>query len=229
MNYRNELKYMLTNVDVAILKGRLNSILIKDPNVKGNSYNVKSLYFDDRYLSSYYQVVNSLNERWKWRIRFYNDDDTYICLEKKNKVNGKVFKEKCQLTKEDVLDILDNKKIKMSDQKNKLLNEFYYNILVKGLKPIIIISYDRIPYIYKVSDIRITLDYNLSVSDKVNELFNKKINMIPLMEIGNVLLEVKYNQFLPDYIMNKFNLCYLERTSYSKYLQGMLFLKKKYN
>lgn len=228
INYRNELKYIITNIDATILKGRFDSILTKDPHIKDGNYKIRSLYFDDINLTSYYQVLNSVNERWKWRIRFYNDDDTYICLEKKMKINGIVYKKSLRLKKKQVLNIINKKNIKINDKNDKLLNEFYLNILTKGLKPVIIIDYDRIPYIYKVGNIRITIDYNLSVSDKIDEIFNKNLNMIPITESKNIIMEVKYNNFLPGYIKSKLNLNCLERTTYSKYLQGMMMLNKKY-
>jgi hypothetical protein len=227
-DYRNELKYITTNIDVAILKGRLDSILTKDYHAKKGSYKVRSLYFDDIHLTSYHQVLDSLNERWKWRIRLYDYDDSYICLEKKTKVNGIVHKKTIELTKQEVIDILHNKNIRIDNKNNKLINEFYLNILTKGLKPIIIIDYDRIPYVYKKGNIRITIDHNLSASDKIYEIFNKEINMIPIIELDNSILEVKYNYILPDYIKQKLNLNHLERTTYSKYLKGMLVLNRKY-
>ena len=85
---RKELKYNDTFNDFEIIKSRLDSIIEKDPNCIKNSYTITSIYFDDINMTSYSQVKYGISKRWKYRIRFYNYDDTYIKLEKKEKING---------------------------------------------------------------------------------------------------------------------------------------------
>ena len=48
---------------------------------------IHSLYFDDYKDTSIYTTNSGLSKRYKWRIRYYDDDLNYIVLEKKEKLN----------------------------------------------------------------------------------------------------------------------------------------------
>ena len=170
-------------------------------------------------------IINGISEREKYRIRFYNLDDSYICLEKKQKVNNMTNKQSCRITKEQLLDILKGENLVIKKENHKLLNEFYLKILTKNYKPACIIDYDRVPYTYVAGNVRLTLDYNMSVSYDFKDVFSDKLNKIPFVENNMALLEVKFNDFIPDYIRWSLQLNNLNRISYSKYALGRLMLK----
>jgi len=211
--FRKELKYLITDTDFCILNENLNNLINKDSNCKNEYYTITSIYFDNYNKTSYLQVKNGINERWKYRIRYYNYDDSYIKLEKKYKLNGLTNKTSIRITKQELEDILNNK-IKISDDNPPLLNEFIMKIETELLRPIIYIEYDRIPYVYKVGNVRITLDYNIRYSNKFCDLFEqeKKVHYL-----NDKILEVKYNELIPDFIRFRLELNHLEQTSYSKF------------
>ncbi|MBP3920337.1 MAG: polyphosphate polymerase domain-containing protein [Bacilli bacterium] len=224
--YRHEKKYIINNLQVEQIKHRLSPIMQLDPNIKNNKfYSIRSLYFDDCFDTNFKQVINGVSKRFKYRIRFYNNDDSYIVLEKKFKINNMAKKISCKLTREDVINILNNN-ININKDNHKLLNEFYLMIKTKGYKPKIIIDYDRIPFVYNAGNVRITIDYNLSCSYKFDNLFDVNINKIPLMDMGYSILEIKYDNFIPDYIRFALQLNELNRTTYSKYGNGRIMLNK---
>ena len=224
--FRFEKKYILNNLQVEQLKHRLSPIMKLDPILSGKEfYSIRSLYFDDYCDTSFKQVINGISKRYKYRIRFYNGNTDYIMLEKKFKINNMTKKISCKLTKEQVEDIINNRNINIDKSNPKLLNEFYLMIKTRGLRPKVIIDYDRIPYVYDAGYVRITFDYNLSCSYDFDKLFESDILRIPLMEEGNTILEVKYNDFIPDYIRFSLQLNELYRTSYSKYGNGRLVIK----
>lgn len=223
--FRFEKKYILNNLQVEQLKHRLSPIMKLDPILSGKEfYSIRSLYFDDYKDTCLKQVINGISERYKYRIRFYNDNTDYIVLEKKYKINNMTKKTSVQITKEIVDGILKGNFV-ISKDNNKLLNEFYLMISTRGFRPVVIIDYDRIPYVYDAGCVRVTLDYNLSCSYDFDNLFSDEIRRIPLMEEGNTILEVKYNDFIPDYIRFCLQLDGLYRTSYSKYGNGRLAIK----
>lgn len=223
--FRFEKKYILNNLQVEQLKHRLSPIMKLDPILSGKEfYSIRSLYFDDYKDTCLKQVINGISERYKYRIRFYNDNTDYIVLEKKYKINNMTKKTSVQITKEIVDGILKGNFV-ISKDNNKLLNEFYLMIRTRGFRPVVIIDYDRIPYVYDAGCVRVTLDYNLSCSYDFDNLFSDEIRRIPLMEEGNTILEVKYNDFIPDYIRFCLQLDGLYRTSYSKYGNGRLAIK----
>ena len=212
-NFRKELKYNITDKDFYLLQYNLKNLIKKDSNCKGEYYTISSIYFDDYKKTSYNQVKNGLSNRWKYRIRFYNYDDSYIKLEKKHKINDLTNKTSVRITREVLNDILNNK-IKIQKENEILLNEFIVKMKKDLLKPIICIEYDRIPFIYKLGNVRITLDYNIRYTNKYNDLFNDNKKVYYLKE---KILEVKYNELIPDFIRYKLELNHLEQVSFSKF------------
>ena len=223
--FRFEKKYILNNLQVEELKHRLSPIMKLDPILSGKSfYCIRSLYFDDYNNTCLKQVLNGISERYKYRIRFYNNNHEYIMLEKKYKIDNMTKKTVCRITKEQVNKIL-NGSISISKDNDKLLNEFILMIKTRGFRPVVIIDYDRIPYVYDAGCVRITFDYNLSCSYEFDKLFDDRLLRIPLMEEGSTVLEVKYNDFIPDYIRFSLQVNGLRRTSYSKYCCGRMAIK----
>ena len=94
------------------------------------------------------------------------------------------------------------------------MNEFLVKLKKDLLKPIICIEYDRIPFIYKLGNVRITLDYNIRYTNKYKDLFNCNKKVYYLKE---KILEVKYNELIPDFIRYRLELNHLEQTSFSKF------------
>lgn len=213
MNFRKELKYNISNKDFVLINHNLKNLLNKDSNCEGDFYTITSIYFDNYKKTSYNQVKNGISKRWKYRIRFYNYDDSYIKLEKKYKINGLTNKKSVIITRELFNNILINK-IKVSEENDSLLNEFIIKVKTEFLRPVICIEYDRIPYIYKIGNVRITLDYNIRYTNKYNDLFNKDKKVYYLIE---KILEVKYNELIPDFIRYRLELNHLDQTSFSKF------------
>lgn len=223
--YRYEKKYIINNLQMEILKNNLSATLYKDSNIKNNdgSYFIRSMYFDDYKDTSYNQVIDGISKREKYRIRYYDLDSSYITLEKKSKVNNLGKKDKDKLTKEEVEKFI--KGIENVGDK-PVVNELERVIKTRFYKPVIIIDYQRRAFTYPINDVRITLDYNISCSYQIEKFFDNDINSIPLMEKNTAILEVKYNDFLPDVIKQIINIKNLEVTSFSKYSLGRDMLQK---
>ena len=212
-NYRKELKYFITFNDFNIINNNLNSLLKKDKYCNDDYYQISSIYFDNYNMTSYNQVLNGISERWKYRIRFYNYDKNYIKLEKKYKVNGLTLKESTVITYDTLNNIL-KRRVRIDSNNSPLLNELILKIKTEYLRPVILIEYDRIPYIYKAGNVRITLDYNIRYTNIYSDIFNKEKKIHYLNER---ILEVKYNEFIPDFIRFRLELNHLNQTSFSKF------------
>ena len=118
--FRYEKKYIVNNLHIEQLKHRLSPFMKLDPILAGKSfYSIRSLYFDDYNDTCLKQVINGISERYKYRIRYYNGNTDYIMLEKKYKVNNMTKKTSCQLTKNQVDDIINNRNLVMSKENNK--------------------------------------------------------------------------------------------------------------
>lgn len=223
--YRYEKKFLITNIQMEILKNTLSAALYLDSNIKNHdgSYFIRSLYFDDYKDTSYFQVLDGISKREKYRIRYYDLDPSYITLEKKSKENNLGKKDKDKLTKEMVMKFINNEEI---ESNKPVVTELQSKMKTNLYKPVIIIDYERRAFTYPVNDVRITLDYNISCSYEISKFFEKNINSIPLLEKNTAILEVKYNDFLPDFIKQLINIKNLEITSFSKYSTGRDMLEK---
>ena len=204
--YRHELKFKISNNAAEILKQKLSLILGKDKNAyySDGSYLIKSLYFDDRDSSSYYEKMDGVLYRKKYRIRMYNDVDTFIRLEKKMKHNNYTAKEQMLISK-DIYSKILNGKVDEIDNPEGLLLEFIINYKNKGLVPSVIVEYHRTAFTYPISDVRITFDSNIQSSLYNYDLFNTSYPRYIVDEPGKQVLEVKFNEVLPLHIANILN------------------------
>lgn len=204
--YRHELKFKISNSAAEILKQKLSLILGKDKNAyyEDGSYLIKSLYFDDRDSSSYYEKMDGVLYRKKYRIRMYNDVDTFIRLEKKMKHNNFTAKEQMLISKDIYSKILDGK-IDEIENPEGLLLEFITNYKNKGFVPSVIVEYHRTAFTYPISDVRITFDSNIQSSLYNYDLFNTSYPRYIVDEPGKQVLEVKFNEILPLHIANILN------------------------
>ena len=216
--YRHELKFKISNSAAEVLKQKLSLILGKDKNAyyEDGSYLIKSLYFDDRDSSSYYEKMDGVLYRKKYRIRMYNDVDTFIRLEKKMKHNNFTAKEQMLISK-DIYSKILNGKIDEIENPDGLLLEFITNYKNKGLVPSVIVEYHRTAFTYPISDVRITFDSNIQSSLYNYDLFNTSYPRYIVDEPGKQVLEVKFNEILPLHIANILNDIPVCREAVSKF------------
>ena len=216
--YRHELKFKISNSAAEILKQKLSLILGKDKNsyYKDGSYLIKSLYFDDRDSNSYYEKMDGVLYRKKYRIRMYNDVDSFIRLEKKMKHNNYTAKEQMLISK-DIYSKILNGKVDEIDNPEGLLLEFITNYKNKGLVPSVIVEYHRTAFTYPISEVRITFDSNIQSSLYNYDLFNTIYPRYNVDEPGKQVLEVKFNEILPLHIANILNDIPVCREAVSKF------------
>ena len=204
--YRHELKFKISNSSAEILKQKLSLILSKDKNAyySDGSYLIKSLYFDDLDSSSYYEKMDGVLYRKKYRIRIYNNDDSFIRLEKKMKHNNMTAKEQMLISK-DIYSKILNGKINEIEGASGLLEEFINESKKKHLIPSILVAYHRVAFIYPISDVRITFDSNIQSGLYNYDLFDNDKTLYTVDEKGKQVLEVKFNEILPLHIANILN------------------------
>lgn len=213
--YRYELKYLISESQIKYLENQIKNIMKPDPHAINGIYNIRSVYFDDCYNSCYYDVENGDDPREKFRIRIYNASDERISLECKKKENNRTQKDALIISKELCNTLISGGKPKLG--KDPLVNKIISKISLNNLKPVIIVEYDRKPYIYKEGNVRVTFDTNISSSNYIKDFFKKDIIKRPIMPKGMHILEVKYDDFLPDVIYQTLDIGKLEQISFSKY------------
>ena len=204
--YRHELKFKISESAAEVLKQKLYLIMGTDDNAyyDDGSYLIKSLYFDDLNSKSYYEKMDGVLYRKKYRIRIYNDDDSFIRLEKKMKHNNMTAKEQMLISKDIYSKILKGKVNEITDADGLLL-EFINDIKTKALVPSIVVLYHRTAYTYPISDVRITFDSNIQSGLYNYDLFDTEHPVYTVDEKGKQVLEVKFNEVLPLHIANILN------------------------
>ena len=220
LEYRNELKFVCTEYDLEILKHRLQCLMKYDKHQNGKSYKIRSLYFDDYYRTAFAENEAGVDLRKKFRIRIYDDLRELIRLEIKYKIRGKTKKESCLISTDMCNALINGEKILFDKNYPEPLKLLYIEMKTKNLKPSIIIEYERTAFTYKLGNVRITLDKNISYSNDINKFLDYRVNLTPIQRKGEHVLEVKYDEFLPDYIAQVLELGNLERTTFSKFYLG---------
>ena len=93
MKYRHELKYQISDAQVAMLKNRITHLIPADSHAGSDgSYTIRSLYFDDYENRCFRENEDGTDPREKFRIRIYNHSDARIMLECKRKDHGMTLK-----------------------------------------------------------------------------------------------------------------------------------------
>lgn len=215
--YRHEIKYVCTAAQIEDIKMRLSAVAAIDKNAHNGSYIIRSIYFDDYYNSSYYDNESGVDPREKWRIRIYNGDDSRILLECKRKESGKVNKKSDIISLNEFYDILQGKLDSYKFDSRKVFNRFKILTEIKLLRPVVIVQYKRFPFICDEGNVRITLDCDISSSCDFGNFFSDKLYLQPIQSKYRQLLEVKYDELLPDEIYNVTQLKNMLQQSFSKY------------
>lgn len=216
--YRHEYKYVIDPRQMELLKLHLSAMLTLDPHTgPQGKYDIRSLYFDDFRNSCYYENENGTDPREKFRIRIYNHSDRRISLELKRKEADKTHKTACRIDRGQVERLMAGQNLIWDDAMDPLLKKFYVLVENRGMAPKVIVDYQRIPYICRDGNVRVTLDHNICTSAATDRFFEADIFPRPIMPTGQNLMEVKFDQFLPDYIYRTLQLSGLRRSSYSKY------------
>ena len=198
---RYEHKILISYAEYLLLKSRLSAILEYDSNSNEDGYFIRSIYLDGIYNSSYYQKLMGLDDRKKYRIRCYNYNPDYIKLECKEKKGQFVSKTSAILSQEEAEIILAGDYSFLENREEKVCHELYIESRAKGFYNSIIVDYMREAFVYPISNVRITLDRKLHAGGFENfDLFDKSALTIPIYMNDSVILEIKYDDIIPEYI-----------------------------
>lgn len=216
MNFRNEWKHEISTADLLAIRQRLQAVAKYDTHAVNGKYEVRSLYFDNLADEALLEKINGVNKREKFRIRYYNGDTSVIHLEKKSKWNGFNSKEIVDISREEAQSVLDGKLDWMMGSKRVLVEELYCKMMSIGLRPRTIVDYTRIPFVYAPGNVRVTLDYNIRTGLGCTDFLNRECVTVPAGDT-TVILEVKWDSFLPSIIRDAIQLKGRRSSAFSKY------------
>lgn len=216
MQYRNEVKHLISPGDRAALCATLRAVARLDSHAGDKGYyTIRSLYFDNLQDKALREKLDGVNQREKFRIRYYDGDTSVIHLEKKVKCSGLGYKLSCPLTAAEARRIVDGDTLWMAADRRALVVELYAKMKAQGLRPKTIVDYQRIPFVYGPGNVRVTVDYNIRTGLRCTDFLNPGCPMVPTGQ--DIVLEVKWDGYLPTIIRHAVQLKGRRETAFSKY------------
>jgi hypothetical protein len=216
MGARHEFKHSLNYGDYLMLRSRLAAVMHGDDHADENgTYRIRSLYFDTPGDTALRDKLNGVDKREKFRLRRYIGHEI-INLEKKSKKGGLCYKEAVRLTAEETVALLSGDYAFMNDPERPLLCELYSKMKAQLLRPKTIVEYTREPFVCAAGNVRVTFDYGLHTGVYGLDFLS---DTTPLVPAGDqiVIMEIKYDQFIPEYIVKAVGLNARRAQAVSKY------------
>ena len=226
-HYRHELKYKISYPDYLAMRSRLRPVMKADPHASAEGrYLVRSVYFDNLNDKALREKIDGVAKREKFRIRYYNDDLSYIVLEKKMKIGSRCLKYSAPITEEECRKILNGGRISvtsgdlafMKEHPQELVRELYAKMTYQQLRPRVLVSYTREPFIYPAGNVRVTFDSDIRTSLFRREfLTGEAAGISATDEPQDIYLEVKFDAFLPEVVQDLIQVKGIRQHAFSKY------------
>ena len=217
-SYRYEIKFSL---DEAMYAEAMSWISVNTEAIKKyNNRIVNSLYFDDTNYSSLRDNIIGLPERFKYRLRWYVNNDAKIitCPKFEIKIrSGRLGRKETLdlIPKTESFESLPLKEIEL-DLRDELLKSNY--ILEDYLSPSLATAYLR-EYYEDHLGLRITIDKNIEFS--FVDGINTKLCDCPKTKYYRYILELKFNPDIKDHVSKLICELNMTPTRHSKYLVGL--------
>ena len=216
MKFRHEWKHEISYSDMIAIRQRLLAVATLDSHAINGTYKIRSLYFDDFQDQALRDKIDGISRREKFRIRYYNDNLDFIYLEKKSKVGGLGNKQSVSLSRQEAQDVVDGQIEWMKAREEPLIQELYFKMTTCGLRPKTIVDYIREPFIFKPGNVRVTLDYDIRTGLHSIDFLNPHCPTIPAGDSG-IVMEVKWDEFLPSIKRDSVQLTGRRVSAFSKY------------
>lgn len=215
--FRHELKFLISEQEKQVIEERLLLLLKRDLHTEGGSYTIRSLYFDDMWQNAYEEKLAGVESRKKYRIRIYNNSDAVIRLECKHKEGQYINKTSAVLSRSETERIIAGDVSFLRDRKEAVSLDFYRECIINGMRPAVIVDYEREPFVYPYGDVRITFDLHVRAGLYTDNLFDSRIPVAEVMEPGRLIMEVKFTEYLPEMIRDILPVADSAYVAFSKY------------
>ncbi len=223
--FRHEMKYLISDGQAELFKSRVCGLIEPDSHVDADGkYTITSLYFDDVDDRCRRENEDGTDPREKFRIRIYNHSPERISLECKRKERSKTHKSSCRLTVEQTEKLMRGEYLPDIENQPPVLRKLTLRMMLDRMRPVVIVDYDRRPYVCRFGNVRITLDSNICSSNRADMFLDPNMPKRPILPVGRQLLEVKWDEYIPDTIYRSLQTDNLQRIAFSKY-----YLCRKYS
>lgn len=217
--YRHELKYYINQGDYTLLRRKLSLTMEQDRNAakNGGEYFIRSLYFDDADDSAFREKLDGDDSRDKFRIRIYNMRDDAIKLECKHKESTYIRKHSLMLCRAEYETLRRGDYTFLLRRPEPFARRMFAEFSLRPLRPVVLVDYAREAYVFPVEDVRVTFDKNVRTGYRSTALFDPNVPTFPVVDGYDMVLEVKFNRYLPTYIRALLQTDSHARSAISKY------------
>lgn len=215
---REEKKFLISLPEYLRKSHQLEQILHQDPHNGVHGYTIRSLYFDTPFDDDYFEKQAGVELRRKIRLRIYHPDQDFAMLEMKQKQGAKQRKRSLRISRRDAEELIRGNLTPLLHYDSPFAAEMYAFMQCRCYRPKTIVEYNRKAFIAKENNIRITFDHRIVSTESNMDLFSPHLNMAPVLDPANVVLEVKFNGFLLNYIQDLLNSIDKSELSVSKYV-----------
>ncbi len=222
MQFRHEVKHELAASDLPLLRRRLRAVMQPDSHAPDGKYEIRSLYFDTPDDTALREKLDGVGIREKYRLRMYNFDPSVIHLERKFKQGGLGCKQVAALSISQVRALLAGDAAWMKESGEEVVRGFYARFCHAGLRPKVLVDYTREPFVFAAGNVRVTLDYAIRTALSCTDFLNPDCVSIPVAD-EPCILEVKWDNFLPDVVRDAVQLGERHATAYSKYAASRMY------
>ncbi|KAB8129911.1 polyphosphate polymerase domain-containing protein [Gracilibacillus oryzae] len=222
---RQEMKHAVSIAEYKVLSNKLRHFMQADPNAnREGKYYIRSTYFDNFDNKVLTEKKEGYLDRDKYRVRIYGKSDQIINLERKSKRNNLTFKSKCEITRKEYEKMRVGEISWMEEDPRPLMRDLYFEMHHHQIRPMTVVDYVREPYIYPYGNVRVTFDLKIQTSIRNTNMFQKDLPMVDVLEDHLVILEVKYDEYLPEVIKHLLQLSDTRQEAYSKYQLSRMYI-----
>ncbi|SER62118.1 VTC domain-containing protein [Gracilibacillus ureilyticus] len=222
---RQEMKHAISVAEYKVLRNKLRHFMQIDSNAGADGkYYIRSAYFDNFENKVLTEKKEGYLDRDKYRVRIYGKSDETINLERKSKRNNLTFKSKCQISKKEYEKMRAGKIAWMENDPRPLIRDLYFEMYYHQIRPVTVVDYVREPYIYPFGNVRVTFDLKVQTSIRNTDMFRINLPMVDVLEGHLVILEVKYDEYLPEVIKHLLQLSDTRQEAYSKYQLSRMYI-----
>ncbi len=214
---RFEFKYMISYIDYLKVIDAIKLMFNHDCHGDKDYYNVTSIYLDDLVFSGASDKAFGNQFHKKYRIRYYNDASLKR-LELKEKTGEVSVKYSTVINKEQFHGIIhQDLEILEKYFEDDLIRKFSLDMLKNYLTPTCFIQYNREAYMDDTNNLRITFDHDLCTERYSDEDIDIDYK---LLKDTMLIMEVKYQDYLPRIVKDLLKIINPNQLAYSKYFMG---------
>ena len=215
---REEKKFLISVAEFSAVRARLEKVMRQDSHNGVHGYLIRSLYFDTPFDTDFFEKQAGVELRRKIRLRIYDPKQDFAMLEMKQKQGARQLKRSLRISREDAQKLIGGDYSVILNYSEPFAAEVYAFMKTRAYIPKTIVQYKRKAFTAKENKIRVTFDNQIVSTESCFDLFSQRLNMNPVLDPYDVVLEVKFNGFILNYIQSLINSVDKSELSVSKYV-----------